>query len=84
VAAVVAPGSAGLVIGAVIAAVAASEYLGRAGGAGDAGDLESVGQPSGAALRMAERLEAEERDAAPGEPFSVDDSPLNSDNSTRD
>ena len=64
IAAVAAPGPTGLAIGAGIAALAAAEYLGvPSGGSHGPADLDAVGRPSDSALRMAERLDTQDRDA---------------------
>lgn len=60
--AAMAPGPAGLVVGAGIIAMAASEYLGvPSGGHGERVDPATVGDPGESARRVAERLDAEER-----------------------
>lgn len=57
-----APGPAGLAVGAGVVAMAAAEYLRVPSiGHGDQVDPATVGLPSESAVRMAERLEAEER-----------------------
>lgn len=84
VAAAIAPGPAGLVAGAGVVALAASEYLGVAPGGLAAPDLDAVGKPSEAALRMAEQLDGESGSGPAAPSPGVDDSPRNSDNSTRD
>jgi hypothetical protein len=62
VGAAMAPGPAGLVVGAGVVALAAAEYLGvPSAGHGGHVDPATVGSPSESALRMVERLEAEER-----------------------
>src|SRR5512140_942714 len=64
IAAVAAPGPAGLAIGAGIAALAAAEYLGvPSSGSHGPAEVDAVGRPSDAAIRMAEHLDAQDRGA---------------------
>ncbi|HEY5629567.1 MAG TPA: hypothetical protein VIR16_08660 [Candidatus Limnocylindrales bacterium] len=64
-AAAAAPGPAGLVVGAGIAAIATAEYLGvPSAGLDGHPDPATVGLPSESALRMVERLEAEDQAGA--------------------
>lgn len=85
VVAAAAPGAAGLVIAGGILAVAANEFRGVGpGGLGADHARASVGQPSEAALRMVEQLDAAAASAPGGPGGGVDDSAGNSDNSTRD
>ena len=58
-------GPVGLVAAGGLAALAATEYLGVTGGGRHAGDLETLGQPSEAALQAVERLEREGEPPAP-------------------
>jgi hypothetical protein len=59
---VIAPGPAGIAVGAGVLAMAAAEYLGvPSSGHGERVGPATVGLPSESALRMVERLEAEER-----------------------
>ena len=62
IAAAGAPGPAGLAVGAGVVAIAAAEYLGvPSAGRGGRVDPATVGLPDESAVRMAERLEAEEQ-----------------------
>jgi hypothetical protein len=58
-------GPVGLMAAGGLAALAATEYLGVTGGRRQAGDLETLGQPSEAARQAVERLERE------GEPSAL-------------
>jgi hypothetical protein len=67
-------GPVGLMAVGGLAALAATEYLGVAGGARHAGDLETLGQPSEAARQAVERLEREgEPPALPPKDHDVGD-----------
>ena len=72
------PGAAGLVLTGGIMAVAAAEYLGVPGSGLPGPDPETLGRPGEAALAMASRLDEEDARVV------VDETPANSDNSTRD
>ena len=85
IAAAMAPGPAGLVVGAGVLAMAATEFLGVPSGSVDGPvDPATVGEPSETARRMVRRLEAEEAGLPKGPAGGIDDSAANSDNSTRD
>jgi hypothetical protein len=67
IAVAMAPGPAALAVGAGIVALAAAEYMGvPSSGHGVRVDPATLGLPSESALRMVERLEAEERSGHDG------------------